>query len=272
METFQTINWMHVAGIVAGGAIAWYGVRRISRIVRRVLVVGELDLDSEKRAVTLMRAVRYGLGVILALVVLLLLLSEFGISIAPLLGAAGVAGIALGLAAQGIAKDLLRGFSLLLDNQLRVGDVVEIAGKTGTVEALTLRYVRLREYDGTVHFVRTGDVDTVTNRSFAPVHAVLDVAVDTEADLGSAFTVIEQAAVALREDQALGPRILGPVEIAGIERWEDDSVVIRSRIPVQPHAQVAVRRALLARVKSGLDAAGIANPTQRLRLLRNERA
>ena len=93
---------------------------------------------------------------------------------------------------------MLRGFSLLLDNQLRVGDIVEIAGKTGTVEALTLRYVRLREYDGTVHFIRTGDVDTVTNRSFAPVHAVLDVAVDTEADLGSAFKVIEQAAAALR--------------------------------------------------------------------------
>ena len=272
MEQFESFNWMHVVGILAGGAIAWYGIRLLSRVVRRMLVVGEVDLDSEKRAITLMRATRYGLGVILALIVLLLLLSEFGISIAPLLGAAGVAGIAIGLAAQGIVKDLLRGFSLLLDNQLRVGDIVEVAGKTGTVEALTLRYVKLREYDGTVHFIRTGDVDTVTNRSFGPVHAVLDVAVDTEADLGSAFKVIEQAAAALREDQVLGPRILGPVEIAGVERWEDDSVVIRSRIPVQPHAQPAVRRALLARVKSGMDAAGIANPTQRLRLLRNDPA
>jgi moderate conductance mechanosensitive channel len=269
MASFQAIDWVHVASILTGGAVAWYGIRRISRIVRRTLVVGELDLDSEKRAVTLMRAVRYGLGVILALVVLLLLLSEFGISIAPLLGAAGVAGIAIGLAAQGIVKDLLRGFSLLLDNQLRVGDVVEVAGKTGTVEALTLRCVRLREYDGTVHFVRTGDVDTVTNRSFAPIHAVLDVAVDTEADLGSAFKVIEESAEALRVDPSIEPLVLGPIEIAGIERWEDDSVLIRSRIPVRPHAQATVRRALLARVKSGMDAAGIANPTQRLRLLRD---
>lgn len=165
MEFLTTQRAIHVGAILVGGLLAWIGVRRTSRWIRHALVEGEVDEDSERRVVTLVRAIRYALGVAITVVVLMLLLSEFGISIAPLLGAAGVAGVAIGLAAQGMAKDFLRGFALLLDNQIRVGDDVEIAGKRGTVEALTLRCVRLREPDGTVHFVRTGQVDTVTNRS-----------------------------------------------------------------------------------------------------------
>ena len=269
MEQFAAVNWPRVLAILLIGTVAWLGVQRVTSLVRNLLVSGEVDLDSEKQAVTLVRVVRYVLGGAVVLIVLMLLLSEFGISIAPLLGAAGIAGVALGLAAQGIARDFLRGVALLLDNQLRVGDIVEIAGKSGVVEELTLRYVRIREYDGTVNFVRTGDIDTVTNRSFGKVFAVLDVAVDTEADVGAAYRIIEASADALRSDPVLGARVLGPVEIAGLERWDDDAVVIRSRILVEPHSQAAVRRALLERIKSGMDQAGIPNPTQRLRLLEN---
>lgn len=169
MNGFDSINWPHLLLIAAGGAIAWFAVQQVIGGVRRLLIRGEIDLESEKRAATLIRAARKTAGLVIGLIVLMLLLSEIGISIAPLLGAAGVAGVAIGLAAQGIAKDFLRGFSLLLENQIRVGDHVEVAGKNGTVEELTLRYVRLRETDGTVHFVRTGEVGTVTNRSLGPL-------------------------------------------------------------------------------------------------------
>ena len=115
--------------------------------------------------------------------VVMLLLSEFGISITPLLGAAGVAGIAIGLAAQGIARDFLRGFSLLVNNQLRVGDTVELAGKSGVVENLGMSYVVLRDDDGSVHFVPSGEIKIVTNRSHGYSVATVDLELETDASI-----------------------------------------------------------------------------------------
>jgi small conductance mechanosensitive channel len=264
MDTFDTVNWARVLGILAGGAAAWLVAQWFTGAVRRFLVHGEVDLESEKRVVTLVRAIRYAFGIIVSMAVLMMLLSEIGISVTPLLGAAGVAGVAIGLAAQGIAKDFLRGFSMLLDNEIRVGDMVEIAGKSGTVEEVTLRRVRLREYDGTVHFVPAGQIDIVTNRSYGMAFAVLDVAVDTTADTGKAMEIIRQCGEGLRNDTQFAARITGPIDVAGIERWDDDTVVIRTRLPVAPNAQVPVRRELLARVKIAFQRESIPNPTQRL--------
>jgi small conductance mechanosensitive channel len=263
----DSISWARVAGIIAGGSLVWLVTRYSIGTIRHVLIKGDADLDSEKRALTLIRAVRYAVGVVLALVTSMLLLSELGISIAPLLGAAGVVGVAVGLASQGVAKDVLGGISILLDNQLRVGDLVDIAGKSGTVEAVTLRSVKLRDYDGTVHFVRTGDVGTVTNHSLGPVYAVLDIPIDGEADIEAAKRVLTGGAETLRADPGCGPRVLGPAEIAGVDRWDGDSVVIRARLPVAPSAQATIRREWLARVKVGLDRADVQSPTQRIRLL-----
>ena len=270
LDELGSVSWTRVVGIVVGGLLVWLAIKYLLILLRRTLIQGEADLDSEKRALTLIRAIRYAAGAVLGAIVLMLLLSQFGISIAPLLGAAGIVGVALGLAAQGIARDLLGGVSLLVDNQLRVGDVVELAGKSGTVEAVTLRSVRLREYDGTVHFVRNGEISTVTNRSLVPVYAVLDVAVDSEADMNTARAVIASSAASLRSEAHLAALVLGPADVAGVEKWEGDTIVIRARLPVAPSAQASMRREWLARVKAGLDGAGVTNPTQRIRLLPNE--
>lgn len=270
MDSFDTVDWVRVLGILAGGAAAWLVAQWFTGAVRRFLVHGDVDLESEKRVVTLVRAIRYAFGIIVSMAVLMMLLSEIGISITPLLGAAGVAGVAIGLAAQGIAKDFLRGFSMLLDNEIRVGDLVEIAGKSGTVEEVTLRRVRLREYDGTVHFVPAGQIDIVTNRSYGTAFAVLDVAVDTTADTGKAMGIIRQCGESLRNDTQFSGRVTGPIEVAGIERWNDDTVVIRSRLPVAPNAQSPMRRELLARVKTAFERESIPNPTQRLLVSRTD--
>jgi len=145
---------------------------------------------------------------------------------------------------------------------------VEGAGQTGIVEEVTPGYVRLCEYDGTVHFVPTVEIDTVTNRRYGRVYAVLDVAVETDADFGATFEVIRKAAGELQADPEFAGRIVGPGKIAGFERRDDDAMLIRPRIPVAADSQVPVRRAWLARLKAGMDLAGIPNPTQRLRLPR----
>jgi small conductance mechanosensitive channel len=271
VDGLGSISWVRVVAIATAGVLVWLLVKYLLGVLHRTLIHGEADLDSEKRALTLIRAIRYAGGVLLAAIVLMLLLAELGVSIAPLLGAAGIAGVALGLAAQGVARDLLGGISLLLDNQLRVGDAVEIGGRNGIVEAVTLRSVKLREYDGTVHFVRTGEIGTVTNRSLVPVYAVLDVSVDSDADVGTARGVIEQSAEAIRTDAKLAPQVLGPAEMAGLERWDGDTIVLRARLPVAPGSQAPIRREWLARVRAALEDAGVPNPTQRIQLLRNTR-
>jgi small-conductance mechanosensitive channel len=268
MDALDGINWVRIAGILAAGALAGLVMRVLLRQFQRAQIDGEADLDAERRVLTLTGALRHALGLVIGFIVVLLLLSELGVDIVPLLGAAGVVGVAVGLAAQGIARDFIRGLSLLSDNQIRIGDDVTIAGRSGVVEDVVLRYIRLREYDGTVHFVPTGQIDTVTNRSYGTVYAVVDVAVDAAADLERARTALRAAGDAVTQDPAFVDEITGPLDIAGLDRWEDGAAVIRARLPVVPNAQAAVRRELLARVKTAFDVAGIANPTPRLQLTR----
>jgi small-conductance mechanosensitive channel len=145
-------DWGRIATILALGTIAWVVTRKLLSRLRITLIAHADDEEEAKRITTLMRAIKQFVSMLLLAVVVMLVLSAIGINIAPLLGAAGVAGVAIGLAGQGIARDFIRGFSLLVDNQIRVGDAVEVAGKSGVVEEVHLRHVMLRDYDGAVHW------------------------------------------------------------------------------------------------------------------------
>lgn len=250
-------DWLRVLLILAAGFVAWYMIGRLARYVGRRFTVGEIDTEQEKRAATLVRVVRQLLGTMLVLVVLMLVLSEFGVSIAPLLGAAGVAGIAFGLGAQSFAKDIIRGFGLLLDNQIRVGDRVEIGGCKGTVEAVGLRSVSLRSDDGGVHFVPASEIRIVTNRSFGHVYAVLELGVPAGSDVDRALAILRDSGTALRAYPLQSDALLGEVEVEGVQRWTADTVFLRARIRTRPGRDRGVlvewRRLTLA----GLAAAGI---------------
>jgi small conductance mechanosensitive channel len=149
------------------------------------------------------------------------------------------------VAARPFVRDLVRGCALQLDRQLRIGDYVELAGFAGVVEHVGLRAVRLRDDDGAVHFVRTGVIDTVTNRSFGRAWAVVDVPT-SEADLARTVQCLRAAATELRSLPANGLRVLADLEIAGLERWEPGRVQLRARIAVAPGQHGSVRRELLA--------------------------
>ena len=163
----------------------------------------------------------------ITLVAGMLVLHELGLSIAPLLAAAGVAGIAIGFGAQSLVKDYFTGVIMPLEDQARVGDVVEIGGKSGLVEAVTLRYMRLRDYDGNVHYVPNGAITTVTNRSRGFAYAVIEVGIAYRENVDEAFEVMRRVGRALREDAELGPRTLDDLEIAGVDRWADSAVILR---------------------------------------------
>ena len=249
--------------------VAWVLMRLIRRMIaafKRFALKRADDPEAVRRVETLSRVIRYVATVILIIAVVMEILYLLGISIAPLLGAAGVVGVAVGFGAQSLVKDYFTGFFLLLENQIRVGDFVAIAGERGLVEELTLRHVRLRGFDGNVHFIPTGMIDKVTNMSLEFSYAVIDIGVAYREDLDEVFAVIRSTGAGLREDPAFGPLILDDLELLGVENWADSSVIIRSRIKVQPLEQWRVRRECLRRLKQAFDARGIEIPYPHLTL------
>lgn len=262
-------GWTITRRVSAIALFAWIASHFASRLIRRfreTIAARMTQAEQVKRAETLGRVFRYLASVVISLIAGVLILSELGISIAPIIGAAGIAGLAIGFGAQSLVKDYFTGFFLLLESQLSRGDVVTIAGKTGLVEDLTLRYVRLRDYDGNVHFVPNNLISTLTNMSLAFAYSVVDVGVAYREDVDRALEVMRSVAEGMRADPEHSARILEPVEMVGVERWADSAVILRCRFKVRPLEQWTVRREYLRRLKAAFDASGIEIPYPHLKL------
>jgi small-conductance mechanosensitive channel len=216
--------------------------------------------DESKRVQTMTQVFRYVVGVLLVVITVMLVLGELGISVAPLLATAGVAGLAVGFGVQSLVKDYFTGFVLLMENQIRKGDVITAGGKSGFVEEVTLRYVRLRDYDGAVHFVPNGTITSVSNMSMEFAYAVIDIGIAYRSDIDRACAVMRETAARLRADPEFSKRILDELEIAGVESLAESSVILRARFKVSPLEQWSVRREYLRRLKYAFDEQGIEIP------------
>ena len=255
---------LRIAGIVLAAFVAVALTQRAIRALRERISSRFSDRETVTRAETLGRAMRYLAAVVITVIAGMLVLAEMGVSVAPILGAAGVVGLAIGFGAQSLVKDYFTGFFLLLEDQVRQGDVVKLGEHAGLVEEVTLRYVRLRDYDGNVHYVPNGMVTTVVNMSRGFAQSVVDIGVGYREDVDRVMTVMREVAAELRADPAFGKRILQEIEIAGVERWDASSVVIRARFRVAPLEQWEVRREYLRRLKYAFDAQGIEIPFPQL--------
>lgn len=227
----------------------------------RIHMASRRDKPQERqRLETLGRVFRYAANVVISAVAGMLVFTELGISIAPILATAGVLGLAVGFGAQSLVKDYFSGFFLLLEDQIRHGDIVEAGGKAGLVEEVTLRYVRLRGYDGNVHFVPNGQIDSVTNMTRDFSYAVIDVGVAYREDVDEVFSIIRKVAAAMRTDELFGAWILEDADLAGVDNWAASSVVIRLRIKVLPSQQWTVKREFLRRLKHAFNQRDIEIP------------
>jgi len=197
---------------------------------------------------------------VLVLVGGMLVLGELGISIAPILATAGVAGVAIGFGAQSLIRDYLAGLLLLIEDQIRVGDVIEVNGKAGEVEQVTLRHVRLRDGDGVVYFVANGEIRMVGNRTRSYAYAVIDAAIPGHHDVQAALAAMKDVGEALRKDSQFGPSILADLELWGVDRWELWGIALRGRIKTLPREKDTVRREFLKRLVAAFDAKGIKSP------------
>lgn len=251
---------LRIVLIVVG---AWLLVNALQKAIRafRIRIASRFDdHEAVKRAETLGRVFRYLATVVVSLVAGLLVLGELGVSVAPILGAAGVVGLAVGFGAQSLVKDYFTGFFILLENQIRVGDVVKLGDHAGLVEVVTLRYVQLRDYEGRVHFLPNGEIKTVMNMSRGFAYSVIDIGVAYREDTDEVIAVMREVGREMRADADFASRILDDLDVAGVDAWADSAVVIRCRFKCAPLEQWGVRREFLRRLKKAFDAKGIEIP------------
>ncbi|MBU6187987.1 MAG: mechanosensitive ion channel family protein [Betaproteobacteria bacterium] len=262
-QTEWSPQWATAATLVAVLIAAFVARRVLLNVLARfflALAARSPSHEERKRIETLARVLRHAASLTLIVVAVLVGLNTVGVSIAPILGAAGVAGVAIGFGAQSLVKDFFSGMFLLLENQIRVGDVVEIAGKTGVVEELTLRRTKLRSFDGAVHYISNGLITTVSNFSTEFAFAVADVSVSYREDLDHVYAVMRSTAATLRDDDMFRAAIVDALEIAGVEQLADSAIVIRCRMKTVPAEQWRVRREFLKRLKIAFDREGISIP------------
>lgn len=256
----MTHSALRIVLILFGAWVLRYFASKGIRAFREYMTNRKANWQDKQRLETLGLVFRYTINVILSIVAGMLVLTELGISIAPILATAGVLGLAVGFGAQSLVKDYFSGFFLLLEDQIRFGDVVTVGGKSGLVEEVTLRFVRLRAYDGSVHFVPNGQIDSVTNMTRDYSFAVLDIGIAYRENIDDAFVVIRQIAAELRADEKYQDIILEDVDLAGVENWAASAISIRFRIKVQPTQQSTIKHEFLRRLKIAFDAQGIEIP------------
>lgn len=232
-----------------------------SRLVRDEGRVGILEREKQTQTIsTLMK--RVGLTAIWALTAALAL-KALGFDIGPVLAGAGVAGIAIGFAAQSILKDWINGLFLLTEGQIRVNDIIKIGELGGVVEQMSLRTIALRAYDGSLHVISNGTITTFSNLTLTFSYCVFDVHTDFGEDPLRMMDAMREVGQDLRADPAIGTAILEPLEIAGVDQFAETGVVIRARIKTEPGQQWSVRREFNRRLKKRCDELGIIIATAR---------
>ncbi len=250
-----------IFAIVVVALVVWEGA---SGLIGRYLA-GDESADGERRersarARTLLPLARNALLVVIVIVASLTVLSALGIDIAPLLAGAGVVGLAIGFGAQTLVKDVITGAFLLFEDTVQVGDVAVIDGQGGLVEAITIRTIRLRDLAGSVHTIPFSTVGAITNMTKEYSRYVLDVGVAYREDTDQVADLLREIDAELRADPEFGPHILEPIDILGVDRFEDSAVVVRARLTTKPIKQWTVGREFNRRLKKKFDEHGIEIP------------
>ena len=213
-----------------------------------------------QRARTIGSVLRSTISVIVLTIAAIMVLDVFGVALGPILASAGIVGVAVGFGAQNLVRDFLSGMFMLLEDQYGVGDIVDVGEASGVVEAVGLRITTLRDVNGTVWYVRNGEILRVGNKSQGYAVAVVDLPVAHSADIGEATDLVRRVADEVVEREGVKENVLEPVDVLGVERVGPEGVTLRLTVKVQPGQQWSVQRALNAALTDAFDDAYIPRP------------
>ena len=273
------LQWLMTSGIRSLIIIilAWIAYELMRRFIRQAIrriqaLDGEENSAFDRRVETIFTVVKRTLLTVIVVTAVLMVVNELGADITPLLASVGIVGLALGLGAQSLVKDVIGGLFILLEDQYRVGDVVELAGKVGVVELMTLRATRLRDFHGVLHIIPNGDVRIVSNRAHEWSRAVIDVGITYEDDVDLATRLLEEIGQRLLDHPDYGPLVLEPPTVLGIEALGDWQIQLRMIIKTLPNQQHGLQRYVRRQIRDQFAAQGVglATPRQEVVLMRDE--
>ncbi|MGQ9508757.1 MAG: mechanosensitive ion channel family protein [Thermodesulfobacteriota bacterium] len=260
-------TWLTTSGVkIFGILIGLFILSQMSKWILRWMekFIPEKDpiqaLEAKKRAHTLGNTLRHAILILLLFLSIMMVLGELGIQLGPLLATAGVGALAIGFGAQSLVRDVISGFFIILENQYRIGDVIQIAGVSGIVESLSLRRTVLRDLEGRVHTIPNGEIKIVSNLSKEWARTVLDIGVSYRENMDQVIEVLSQIGEELTKEEPFKSAILEPLQILGIEQFGESQVIIRMMIKTAPLKQWEVGRELRRRIKIRFDEKGIEIP------------
>ena len=237
------------------------GLHHVEGMVARAgRTAAESPEASRKRAATLTGILRTIIVALIWSVVIVEVLEQVGLDIRPILAGAGIIGLAVGFGAQNLVRDLISGFFIILEDQIRLGDVAIINGTGGLVESITFRTIRLRDFSGVVHVFPNGTITTLSNMTKEWSAFVLDMGVAYKEETDRVVEVMRQVGEELQRDPSFRDKFISPIEIIGVDNFADSAVVIRIRIKTLPLEQWNVGREYRRRLKQAFDAQGIEIP------------
>ncbi len=271
-EFFSDISWSLIIKsalrVLMILVIAYGLVKIIKSFIRKIeenLITkskeeGEPPTESEKRINTIVRLLRQASLLALWLTAFLIILRELGVEIAPIIAGAGIVGLAVGFGAQNLVRDFISGFFIIMENQVRVGDVANINGTGGLVERINFRTIVLRDLGGVIHIFPNGTINTLSNLTKEWSAYIFEIGVAYKEDTDKVVEIMKRIGKKLLEDAEFGKLMLEEPEIFGVDKFGDSSVVIKGRIRTLPIRQWAVGREFLRRVKYAFDENNIEIP------------
>jgi len=250
-----------IALLVLGAVLVWQvSSRLLERSLRERTDTEGHSIQRSARLRTLLPLMRNGILVVLVVFVSMMVLSELGVDIGPLLAGAGVVGLAIGFGAQTMVQDVITGLFIVVEDQVHIGDVVDVGGHSGVVEGMTIRTVKLRDLAGTLHVVPFSQVKAIQNLTKDYAYYVFNVGVAYREDVDAVIEELKLLGQELRADPEYGSLMLDDIEVLGLDAFQDSAVVVKARIKTLPIKQWTVGREFNRRMKRRFDEKGIEIP------------
>ena len=263
ISNLHILDWFVLRGIKIVLMLLTMGILcKVSDVFfKKLNKMSSSDIEQYKKVRTVHSLLNSVVKIIVCLVGIMLILEELNINIAPILATAGVLGLAVGFGAKRLVEDVLSGLNIILSNQIRVGDTVTIDGSiSGVVEKITVNTVILRDFGGTVHFVRNGNINVISNQTKDYSYYVSDLGISYNQNFDTVFTVIKSVGKEMREDEKLKNIIIDDIEVLGVDKFEESTITIKTRIKTLPSHQWVVGREFNRRIKEAFDKNSIEFP------------
>jgi small conductance mechanosensitive channel len=264
--SFMTTKGVSIGLIIILSLIVMKLSKNLSKRIIKVIQKEKGEEESIKRRDTLASLLNYILFISIISISAVMILGELGIEIGPLLAAAGIIGLAIGFGSQRLVEDIISGFFILMEDQIRVGDYVATAGQSGIVEKVNLKMTVLRDLSGNVHFIRNGKIDIVTNMTKDYSRYIFEIGVAYRENIDEVMEIMEAVDEDLRNDPNMGQMILEPLELMGLDRFADSALIIKARTKTKPFKQWKIAREFHRRLKIKFDQLGIEIPFPHLTL------